>query len=254
MIGTVDLRALLLAKQEMLRSELAAASVHWHPDAKGDVGEVNWQAVLDGRHGRNGFLPNRYAVTSAFIIDADGNRSEQIDLVIHDAHFCPLLFEQAGHRYIPAESVYAVFEVKPELNRDYVMYAAKKAASVRALRRTSVAVVDVGKQRPPREPFRILAGLLTARAGWADPLGASLTDALNDCEEAGRIDLGIIADGASFEADYGPAGVSLDVSEPDGGLMFFLTRLFTRLQRMGTVTAADLNAYSRRLQDVEASG
>jgi hypothetical protein len=41
---------------------------------------------LDGRHGREGFLPGRYAVSGAFVIDADGNRSEQIDLVIHDAH------------------------------------------------------------------------------------------------------------------------------------------------------------------------
>jgi hypothetical protein len=95
--------------------------------AKGDVAEVNWHAALDGRHGREGFLPGRYAVSSAYVIDAEGNRSDQIDLVVHDAHFCPLLFKQAGHRYIPAESVYAVFEVKPELNRDYVLYAGEKA-------------------------------------------------------------------------------------------------------------------------------
>jgi hypothetical protein len=112
-----------------------------HPDAKGDVGEVNWHAVLDGRHDRGGFLPGRYAVSSAFVLDADGETSDQIDLVIHDAHFCPLLFEHAGHRYVPSESVYAVVEVKPELNRDYVLYAAKKTASVRAIRRTSVPII-----------------------------------------------------------------------------------------------------------------
>lgn len=130
MTDKVDLRTLLLAKQEILSSHLAASSAHWHPGAKGDVAEVNWQAALDGRHGRDGFLPGRYAVSSAYVIDSDGNRSEQIDLVIHDAHFCPLLFEQAGHRYIPAESVYAVFEIKPEISRDYVLYAGQKAASV----------------------------------------------------------------------------------------------------------------------------
>ncbi|HEX8205120.1 MAG TPA: DUF6602 domain-containing protein, partial [Solirubrobacteraceae bacterium] len=144
----VDLRSLLMAKQETLLAELATAGVHWHPTAKGDVGEANWIAALDGRHGANGFLPSRYAVSSAFIIDADGNRSDQIDLVVHDAHFCPLFFEKAGHRYVPAESVYAVFEVKPELNRDYVLYAAEKAASVRALRRTSVPIVWMAGTAP----------------------------------------------------------------------------------------------------------
>jgi uncharacterized protein DUF6602 len=89
----VDLRGLLLGKQEILRSQLAASSVHWHPDAKGDVGEVNWHAALDGRHGREGFLPGRYAVSSAYVIDADGNRSDQIDLLVCDRHFSPVLID-----------------------------------------------------------------------------------------------------------------------------------------------------------------
>lgn len=140
---------------------------------EGDVGEVNWEAALDGRHGREGFLPGRYAVSGAFVIDADGNRSEQIDLVIHDAHFCPLLFEDSGHRYIPAESVYAVFEVKADLSREHVLYTAEKASSVRRLRRTSVPIVHAGGTFSPRAPFQILAGILTTRSGWKPPLGES---------------------------------------------------------------------------------
>jgi hypothetical protein len=246
---TVDLRGLLLGKQEMLRSQLAASSVHWHPDAKGDVGENNWHAALDGRHGRGGFLPGRYAVSSAYIIDADGNRSDQIDLVVHDAHFCPLLFEQAGHRYIPAESVYAVFEVKPELNRDYVLYAAEKAASVRALRRTSVPIVWMGGTAKPREPFPILAGILTTRSGWSPPFGDPLNEALGDTGEEGRLDLGAAAESGSFEVSYGADGSpSVIPSDPEAWLMFFLTRLYTKLQALGTVTAVDLSAYAQPLE------
>jgi uncharacterized protein DUF6602 len=252
MTDRVDLRSLLLAKQEILRAELAATGTHWHPDAKGEVAEVNWEAVLDGRHGSAGFLPSRYAVSKAYVIDAEGNRSEQIDLVIHDAHFCPLLFEQAGNRYIPAESVYAVFEVKPELTRENVLYAAKKAASVRALRRTSVPIVHAGGTYEPRAPFEILAGILTTRSGWSPPLGDPLVEALRDTDAAGRLDLGAVAEAGSFEASHPEeGGVQLTRSEPEGGLIFFLTRLYTRLQQLGTVTAVDLSAYSRPL---EASG
>jgi hypothetical protein len=244
----VNLHDLLLAKQEILRSHLAASSAHWHPDAKGDVGEVNWEAALDGRHGREGFLPSRYAVSSAYVIDADGNRSQQIDLVIHDAHFCPLLFEQAGHRYIPAESVYAVFEIKPELTRDYVLYAADKAASVRSLRRTSVPIVHAGGTFKPREPFRIIAGILATRSGWSDPFGKPLQDALRDSCRDGHLDIGAVAEQGAFEVRYESGAPELTLSEPEAGLMFFLTRLYTLLQQLGTVVAVDLSAYARPLQ------
>jgi hypothetical protein len=245
----VNLRELLLAKQEILRSHLAASSAHWHPGAKGDVGEVNWEAALDGRHGREGFLPGRYAVSSAFVIDADGNRSDQIDLVIHDAHFCPLLFEDAGHRYIPTESVYGVFEIKPKLTRDHVLYAAEKVASVRRLRRTSVTIVHAGGTFKPREPFEILGGILTTRSGWTLPFGDAFEKALKDVEPGGRLQIGAAAEHGAFEVHYTDAGeASVTISEPDGALMFFLTRLYTRLQQLGTVGAVDLSAYAQPLQ------
>ena len=68
-----------------------------HPTAKGDVAEFDWNGAIDG------FLPGRYAVSNAFVIDADGQVSEQI--------------EHGGAKFIPAESVFAIFEVKQELNR-----------------------------------------------------------------------------------------------------------------------------------------
>ncbi len=237
-----------MQKQAMLASQLDAADVFSHPGSKGDVGELNWHAVLDGRHEDKGFLPGRYAVSSAFVVDADGATSDQIDLVIHDAHFCPLLFEHAGNRYIPAESVYAVFEVKPELTRDYILYAAEKAASVRTLRRTSVPIVHAGGEFAPREPFEILAGVLAKRSGWSPPLGDSLATALTDANSQGRLDLGATVESGAFEVSYRDASPNLTISDPDAGLMFFLTRLYTRLQQLGTVTAIDLAEYGRRLE------
>lgn len=237
-----------MQKQAMLASQLGAADVFSHPGSKGDVGELNWHAVLNGRHEGKGFLPGRYAVSSAFVVDADGATSDQIDLVIHDAHFCPLLFEHAGNRYIPAESVYAVFEVKPELTRDYILYAAEKAASVRTLRRTSVSIVHAGGEFAPREPFEIVAGVLARRSSWSPPLGDSLATALADANSQGRLDLGATVESGAFEVSYREASPDLTISDPDAGLMFFLTRLYTRLQQLGTVTAIDLAEYGRRLE------
>jgi uncharacterized protein DUF6602 len=89
----------------------------------------------------NRYLPQRYRATSGFIVDADGQRSRQIDLVIYDHFYSPLLFHDVSEPYIPAESVYAVFEVKRILYRKWILDAGRKAASVRRLRRTSAPLV-----------------------------------------------------------------------------------------------------------------
>jgi len=244
----IDLHQLLMQKQEQLKVQLHATDVVEHPVAKGDVGELNWQAALDGRHGQAGFLPGRYAVSGAFIIDANGATSDQIDLVIHDAHFCPLFFEAGGHRYIPAESVYAVFEIKPELTRENIIYAGAKAASVRALRRTSVPIVHAGGTFPPRAPFEIVAGILARGSSWSPPFGDSLTEALAELEPWSRLDFGATAEHGAFEVSYEEGAPDLSVSDADGGLLFFLTHLYTRLQQLGTVTAIDLAQYGRPLE------
>jgi len=59
-----------------------------------------------------------------------------------------------------------------------------------------------------------------------------------------------VAEGGSFEVLYGDDGEpTVTTSEPEAGLMFFLTRLYTRLQQLGTVGAVDLSAYARPLED-----
>jgi hypothetical protein len=49
------------------------------------------------------------------VIDHEGNTSQQMDIVIYDNWFTPFIFNQNGFYYIPAEGVYAVFEVKPDI-------------------------------------------------------------------------------------------------------------------------------------------
>jgi hypothetical protein len=241
----LSLRQLLLHHEQALLDGLAARELFAHPTAKGDLGEGAWREVLER------FLPRRYQVSKAFVLDAHGQTSDQIDVVIHDRHFCPLLFEEHGQCYIPAESVFAVFEVRPELDKGVVEYAQAKARSVRRLHRTSRSLVDRGEQRPPRAPFEIIAGVLTVESGWSPHFGGPLVDALDTSETAGQLQLGCALKHGAFEAFYDADTPQLEVSEDEGALLFFLLRLFHRLQLIGSPMAIDLRAYTRPLEDTK---
>lgn len=96
------------------------------------------------------YLPKRYAVDSAIVIDSNGRTSDQLDVVIYDPQYTPTLLDQYDHKYVPAEAVYAVMEVKPTVNKGYLDYAGKKAASVRRLKRTSIPIPHAGGTYRPQ--------------------------------------------------------------------------------------------------------
>jgi hypothetical protein len=241
----VDLRDILKHHQSHVLAGLEKSrAIFENAEAKGDASEFEWLDVIET------FLPQRYKASSAFVLDADGERSEFIDLVIHDRHFCPLLFEQGGQIFIPAESVYGAFEIKQNLTRGHVMYSAKKAASVRKLRRTSTAFVNSGAHQDARPLFKILTGILAMESDWTPPFGEPFADALTDGAEAhARLDLGCALRHGAFDVAWEEdARPEIDVSAPDVSLMFFLLRLFGRLQKLGTVPAIDLAEYGRSLE------
>lgn len=242
----VDLRQLLIAKQKTLATGLETGrEVFEHPGAKGEVSEFDWRGALSE------FLPKRYAVSKAFILDSKGEVSDQIDLVIHDAHYCPLLFEQGDQRFIPAESVYAVFEIKQELSSETVSYAIGKAASVRRLHRTSLPIVHAGGEYTAREPFEILAGILALRSSWSPPFGDSFEASLEGGDDRGRLDLGCALQNGAFDIRYEGDDRTITTSDPEASLMFFVLHLFGRLQQLGTVPAIDLAEYARDLEAEE---
>lgn len=241
----VDLRKILKHHQEHVLAGLEKSrAIFENAEAKGDATEFEWTKVIES------FLPQRYKASAAFVLDADGERSDFIDAVIHDRHFCPLLFEQGGQVFVPAESVYATFEIKQNLDRGNILYAARKAASVRRLRRTSTSFVDSGARRGARPLFDILTGVLALESDWTPSFGPPFAEALSDAaEEATSIDLGCALRHGSFDVRWTDGGQpQIDISAPDVSLMFFLLRLFGRLQTLGTVPAIDLAEYGRTLE------
>ncbi len=208
----------------------------------GDRGEVNEQFFIEVL--RN-YLPNRYTVHKATILDSDGQVSDSIDVVVHDRQYTPTLLDSESHRYIPAEAVYAVFECKPKIDKTYLEYAGKKAESVRRLKRTSVPIPHAGGSYPAKPHFEIIAGILAIEADWKDGFSTSFENCHSALNGSNRLNCGLAVDGHAFDTFNAGGGYTYCKSE--NALVFFLFRLLNQLQSLGTVPAIDWNAYASQL-------
>ena len=203
-------------------AQLSVGRLFEHASTAGAATEHHWLQLFDR------YLPKRYRAAPAFVIDSTGRRSRQIDIAIFDNLYTPPLFPHSSGLHLPAESVYAVFEVKPTFSRQWLRDAADKAASVRALHRTSVSVI--GRDAPIPPP--ILAGLLATTSVWTPrTFAANLRRALYD------LDIGCCLEHGAFEDDH--------ISLPGQSLVFFIIRLLDRLRAMGTAPAIDWSQYGK---------
>jgi hypothetical protein len=246
---TFDIAAAFRNKQTAMRASfLAIRDVTSHPTTIGDRGEADWVALI------RDFLPTRYAVGPIFAVDHRGAMSQQIDAAVYDTHFSPQWFGAAGGvRFVPVESVYAVFEVKPEFNSKYIAEARKKVASVRSLERTSADVVHKGGVyvRSEIDLQPIIGGILTTRRGLED-WEKKLTETQPGQDAEGFLNIGICLDAFAF--DYTPTrnGDAIKtelVTSVDGNqLIHFAIRLFRQLQAVGSVPAVDMTKYEARIR------
>ena len=228
--GRIDLAEIFRRVQSETLAHLSVGRLFEHASTAGAATEHHWLDLFDR------YLPKRYRSAPAFVIDADGHRSRQIDIAIFDNLYSPPLFPHPSGLHLPAESVYAVFEVKPTFSRQWLRDAAEKAASVRALRRTSVPVI--GRDRV--QPSPILAGLLATTSVWTPS-----TFAANLRRAHHNLDLGCCLEHGAFSrtGDLVACQVACHISRPDNSLIFFLLRLLDRLRAMGTAPAIDWSQY-----------
>lgn len=247
-----DLHGAFAAKEKELSARLGlGGQLTDHGTIVGTGTEHGWYGFLTD------FLPRRYGVATGKVVDSRGYQSEQIDLIVYDAFYSPLLFVVGDVTFVPAESVYAVFEVKQTLNKEHLDAAASKAESVRRLHRTSALIPNqFGKEdlRKDLDDLPILAGILTSGSQWATPYHDVLRAHLEGQSLARSIDLGCALGDGSFDTvrDQVSAGRGLrelSVSIPDRSLSYFTMRLLHRLQQLGTVGAIDYEAYAGPLTD-----
>ena len=264
-MGHIELKKLFEGLQKQMTAQLSTdREFIIHPGSKGHALENTWIEWL------RKYLPNRYCIEKAIVIDSDGNTSDQIDVVIYDNWYTPFIFTQNGFHYIPAEGVYAVFEVKPNISKEYIKYAGNKIASVRQLKRTSTSMINSGKKYPPRQLTEIVGGFLCSTIDTKKLHEDKIEEYLKECRGICSIDIGCIADTAEFFVNYNSLVEyneintdnntdymdhilnyyktremkSVKFSRPENSLVSFSLQLSQYLQQsIGTIAAIDFQAY-----------
>jgi hypothetical protein len=234
-----SLPQLLSGLHEDIEARLSLARKAFaHAPTKGDASEHVWLELFKN------YLPQRYSAETAHVVDSEGNFSDQIDVVIFDRHYTPFIFRFEGQLIIPSESVYAVFEAKQTINAQLVTYARAKAASVRALKRTSLPIPYAGGTYEPKPLHSILAGILSFESDWSPPLGEPLATSLEAGDQGDHLDLGCIAAHGIFYR----RGDSYSLVPEKKAATSFLLELIARLQELATVPMIDVRAYARWLE------
>ncbi|MFM7639966.1 MAG: DUF6602 domain-containing protein [Cyanobium sp.] len=243
--GRRFLREALALEQKVLAAQLdLSLQSITHSGTMGEVNEEHFISLL------RRYLPNRYGVDQGIVIDSTGATSDQIDIIIYDPQYTPPLLDQQTHRYVLAEAVYAVLEVKPAINSDYLRYAANKARSVRCLSRTSIPIPHAGGTYPAKPLFPILAGIVAVRAEWSGGLkSAAFAETLQSLQGDQLLSVGLALKDHAFDLPFSSAELSFSEAI-EGSLAWFLFNLLRRLQDLGTCPAVDWNRYRDVLSDM----
>ena len=243
----IDIKVLFKLKTDQMVANFASNNGFTHPGSKGDSTEKEW---LDWF---NNNFPPRYKAEKAFVIDCAGNCSDQIDIVIFDNHFSPTIFENNGQKYIPAESVYAVFEVKQDLSKEHIKYAQKKIKSVKSLIRTSAPIHTINGYTKGRQT-KILGGLLTIDSGWnPENIEKNIKMGLSESGDAEEEQLDFICCLKQYacavtynKEDSNNANgyhLSIQTNKNNSPLLFSYFKLLRMLQDMGNAPAIEFDRY-----------
>lgn len=268
-MNKIDIKSLFNGLQNQMNAILSTnRDFITHSGSKGDSLENAWIEWL-----RN-YLPNRYSVDKAIVIDHEGNTSHQIDIVIYDNWYTPFIFSQNGFHYVPAEGVYAVFEVKPDVGnssdgKSNIEYAGEKIESVRKLIRTSTNMINSGRKFAPRPLTKIVGGILSSTNSYTHKNNATIKRHIKAQKGLRSIDIGCIADYGSFFVDYEPSEEIKEIGQ-DKYLEFYENRTFKELrfskqenslvtffmqltrylqQAIGTVPAINLQTYLDKIDE-----
>ena len=230
-----QLAKLFKIQQQKMKIDLETSSCMFHPVDNGDHSENSWIQFFEK------YLPKRYKVAKATVIDSEGSSSDQLDIVIFDQQYSYLVFQSEGITYVPAESVYAAFEVKPEINNQYMEYAANKARSLRSLKRTSTNIPTANGLLDPKPLHEIIFGILTNRSSRSDLFNQSFFEKLHINDRVSRLNCGCCLDQGCFFIEKEKSQIKF--ARKENFLTYFVIRFIQELQKIGTVPAIDLDAY-----------
>jgi hypothetical protein len=124
---TVSRQQIFALAAKKLRQDFRELSTVPHNALKGQEAEKLVRRFL-AEH-----LPKRFGVGSGFIIDQNDTLSRQSDVVIYDAHNCPVYRASEDAAIFPSENVAAVVEVKARLDKEKLSEAAENIAAAKSL-------------------------------------------------------------------------------------------------------------------------
>ena len=235
-----QLKSMLQSLNQQVVEDLGSIrSAFKHAPTKGEGTQNVWINLF------RQYIPKRYKVKTAFIVDSKGLTSEQMDIVIYDRQYTPFIFNLADQTYIPAESVYAILEVKQRIDKNKIEYSQKKIESARKLVRTSLPVPYVEGKYKPKNLQPIIGGVLAYESGWNPAMGAALNDALSLNMALGRIDIGCIAQNGIFK--YQDKLSTYDFINHEKAVTLFLFTFVSYLQQSATVPMIDIMEYIKWL-------
>jgi len=128
------------------------AKILGHPGEVGTGRENVLKSILTK------YIPKRYAVESGFVVDALGNKSEQMDIIIYEVNYTPVFEIVEGKRFFPCETVVAVGQVRTEIgSRKEMQDCLSNIKSVKQLDRsnkgTNELITGPGISLRSLEPF-----------------------------------------------------------------------------------------------------
>lgn len=236
----INITSLFKTKQKEIETDLEKARLTKHPTGKGDATENVWINLLKEH------LPSRYCISKAFVIDHEGNVSDQIDAVIYDSYYSKFIFSDGTNKYIPVESVYAVLEIKQTLNTEYIKYAVNKIESVKKLKRTSKEIRQIKGEKVAKKPLPIIGGLLTTNTKWADSkIKSNIESNIKNHSSTRdrRINYIVCLEKGVYKISYKNSRINVTESENDKTAFYAIFWLLILLQDRGNSPAIDYEKY-----------
>lgn len=131
----MDLKEVFDEVSNQMKSDFAKAQKAFsHSGLKGDANEETVKNFL------RQYLPKTLDITTGMLVDSEGNKSRQLDIIICDSAKTPIFYQSGETRVIPVECVYAVIEVKAFLDKTELEKAYQNMQSVKALKKTAYFV------------------------------------------------------------------------------------------------------------------
>lgn len=228
----MDIKSLMTTKQAILASNLNVLLSH--PVTKGEHCEGAWIDFF------RSFLPNKYAIDKGFVFDSKGGISDQIDIIIYDALYSPLVFgTEAGEKFVTVESVYAIFDSKPSINKETLEYTDEKIKSVTSLFRTRRPVYVGGIKQEARELTHIIGGILAV-----DSISSEAVK--EHTKKYNSIDVGCAINSFTFHVKRNNNSNFIDYKSSDNEttVLSFFYLLLDELYKLGTVAGLDIRDYA----------